>query len=145
MAKLFSERRSLPAGAAAEMEQLATWMRSEAADFQIEDQIKFCKNTKKLSSVASRLGELFTFEIENLLPSGYSSPLKFRASAIHFEKPTALPVDPGWMIELIPVHIVRGPVEVGDEQHIPNSFFHVSTRTRVSGDFFGLLLMTQYQ
>ncbi|KAI1274203.1 hypothetical protein F5Y07DRAFT_401691 [Xylaria sp. FL0933] len=135
MAGLSSERRLLPAGAAVEAQKIATWMCSkEARFFHIENQIAFCTNKSELSS--------------NLLPNGYSKSQISHVTAMHFEKPTVLPVYSKFMVELIPVDILRGPVQVGDKKYIPNTFFHVSNETqdegetRVSGDFFALLFMT---
>ncbi|KAI1300644.1 hypothetical protein F5Y03DRAFT_363987 [Xylaria venustula] len=143
MASFAVERRPLPPDAVAEADKVATWLRSGAADFQIVDQISICKNVNGLFSATSRLSELFEDEIKNHLPAGHPRPSQTRVIAIHFEKPTALPVDPGWVIELLPVHVVQGPVEVGDQQHTPKSYFHLTTKTRVSGDFFSILLLSQ--
>ncbi|KAI0529953.1 hypothetical protein GGR58DRAFT_495102 [Xylaria digitata] len=134
------ESRPLPATADAEVENLATWLRSDEADFQTVDQIRICKNTDGLSGATSKLSALFRDEIKGRLSNGL---VKTRVTALHFENPTAVPLEPGWIMELIPIHIVEGAVEVGDQQHTPSSYFHLTAQARVSGNFFAVLLLSR--
>ncbi|KAI0879543.1 hypothetical protein GGS24DRAFT_437829 [Hypoxylon argillaceum] len=133
------EIRPLPAGADAEVANLATWLNSGEADFQTVDRIRICKNTDGLSSATSELSALFMGDIKDRLPDGH---VKTRVTAIHFEDPTAVPLEPGWVMELIPIDIAEGTVKVGDQQHTPNTYFHLTAQARVSGNFYGILLLS---
>ncbi|KAI1155939.1 hypothetical protein F4825DRAFT_446937 [Nemania diffusa] len=153
------EIRPLPAGADAEVANLATWLNSGEADFQTVDRIRICKNTDGLSSATSELSALFMGDIkaclilwrnysnnpfdsrafQDRLPDGH---VKTRVTAIHFEDPTAVPLEPGWVMELIPILIDEGTVKVGDQQHTPNTYFHLTAQARVSGNFYGILLLS---
>ncbi|KAI1419924.1 hypothetical protein F5Y12DRAFT_176199 [Xylaria sp. FL1777] len=133
----------LPADAVSETDGVANWLRSEDANFQTVDQIKICKNINGLSTATAKLSEHFTEEIRSRLPNGRAKPSQTRVSAIHFENPTAVPLEPGWVMELIPIYTVQGTVEVGGQQHSPNTYFHLTSPARVSGNFFGLLLLSQ--
>ncbi|KAI0502723.1 hypothetical protein F5B22DRAFT_652831 [Xylaria bambusicola] len=136
-------QRRLPTDSITEVGRVATWMVSEDADFQTHDQIKICKNTSGLSATTSKLAELFTQEIKSQLPDGHAKPLQTRVTAIHFENPTALPLEPGWMMEFIPIPTAQGVIEVDGQRAIPNYYFHLTAPVRVSGNFFGILLLSQ--
>ncbi|KAJ8132895.1 hypothetical protein O1611_g728 [Lasiodiplodia mahajangana] len=113
------EFRNVPADAIPEAEEVATWLRGGEADFQIVEGI---------------LKEL---------PGDQTRPSESRIVAIHFEQPTIVPYEQGWMMEFIPVHTVKGPVQVGGQELSPNSYVHLTTEVRVTGDFYVILLMSK--
>ncbi|KAI0974554.1 hypothetical protein F4678DRAFT_423139 [Xylaria arbuscula] len=69
---------------------------------------------------------------------------KRRVTGIHFNCPTIIPIDAGWVINLILIHVVEGPVGGGLSQLSPNSYVHLSKEASVSGDFLGLLLLFRF-
>ncbi|KAI1428428.1 hypothetical protein F5Y12DRAFT_782598 [Xylaria sp. FL1777] len=127
------QSKSLPSGADAEVGKVAAWLLSKDANFQIVDDVDICKNTKGLATITSDLLELFANEIQIL---------ETRVIAIHFHRPTIVPLEQGWIMDLIPIH-VEGPVTVGGQSLDLNSYFHLTQQARVSGDFFGLLLLSR--
>ena len=46
-------------------------------------------------------------------------------------------------MELIPIPTAQGTVEVGGQEAIAGNYFHLTSPVRVSGDFFGILLLSQ--
>ncbi|GAW15324.1 hypothetical protein ANO14919_047330 [Xylariales sp. No.14919] len=141
MSTLSMESKPLPSGADAEARKVAKWLLGKDADFQIVEDVDICKNTKGLATVTSDLLELFTDEIQNWIPHR-AKPSEIRVTAIHFNRPTIVPLEKGWMMDLIPIHVNEN-VKVGDRSLDLNSYFHLAQQVRVSGDFFGLLLLSR--
>ncbi|KAK5633231.1 hypothetical protein RRF57_008946 [Xylaria bambusicola] len=130
--------KALPPGVIIELEKVAEWLRSADANFQTTNDIKICNNAGGLAAVTSGLLEKFTVtEVKN-------GPVESRVTAIHFDCPTIVPVDAGWIVDLIPVHVVEEPVILGEIPLSPNSYIHLSEKASVSGDFFGLLLLFRF-
>ncbi|KAI0539202.1 hypothetical protein GGR58DRAFT_525178 [Xylaria digitata] len=141
MSTLNVEIKPLPSGADTEARKVASWLLSKDANFQVVEDVDICKNTKELATMTSNLLELFANEIQNRIPRK-AKPLETRVTAIHFNRSTIVPLEQGWMMELIPIH-VEGAVVVGDRPLDPDSYFHLTQHVKVSGDFFGLLLLSR--
>ncbi|KAI1390661.1 uncharacterized protein F4822DRAFT_157605 [Hypoxylon trugodes] len=136
MASVGSEARDLPAGAYAELGNIALWFQSEAANFQVTNDIEVCTNTNGLAETAEKfLGE-FRSEIR-------PPPSEVRITAIHFNQPTIVPVEEGWSVDLIPVRVVGDVVRVGGQMLWPSRYIHLQREARVSGDFFTILVLSK--
>ncbi|KAI3317586.1 hypothetical protein HD806DRAFT_541054 [Xylariaceae sp. AK1471] len=137
-----AESRPLPSGAEKDIGKVAAWLLSTEANFQTVDHVTICKNIGGLATVTSDLSELFAGEIKKQIP-GRMKPVQTRVTAIHFDRPTVIPLKQGWVMELIVIPVVNGAVVVGDQPFAPNSYFHITDQAQVSGDFFGVLLLSQ--
>ncbi|KAI0097501.1 hypothetical protein GGR51DRAFT_578047 [Nemania sp. FL0031] len=147
------EIRQMPANAIPQAEKIKIWLLSEDADFQIVEGIRICKNVEGLAEATWRLGKSFLDEIKACLiqlsyliamrdlPDNQDKPSENSVIALHFEKPTIVPCEPGWKIEFIPVYTVKGPVKVAGREVSPNSYAHLTEEERVTGDFYAILLM----
>ncbi|KAI0440204.1 hypothetical protein F4803DRAFT_528205 [Xylaria telfairii] len=134
MADSALENKSLPDGAVTELEKVAKWLRSPDANFQITDNVKICNNTNGLAAVTADFLQKFAKEVPVCVSES-------RVTAIHFDSPTTVPVDAGWVVYLVPIHVLEGPVTVEGRPLSPNSYIHLATGASVSGGFFGLLLL----
>ncbi|KAI0107017.1 hypothetical protein GGR51DRAFT_571261 [Nemania sp. FL0031] len=133
------EIRPFPSGAAAEASKVANWPLGGEADFQIIDGVNICKNVKGLTTISSNLLELFVNEIQHRVPHE-KKYLETRITALRFHNPIILPLEPGWMIHLIPVRM-EGAVAVEGQPLEPDAYFHITQQARLSGDFVGLILL----
>ena len=67
-----------------------------------------------------------------------------RVTAIHFHYPTVVPVNAKWVIDLIPIQVVEGPVVLGECELGRSSYVHLLKEASVLGNFFGLLLLFRF-
>ncbi|KAI2641348.1 hypothetical protein GGS26DRAFT_287 [Hypomontagnella submonticulosa] len=128
----------LPSGAVAELSKVFEWLQSKDSDFQPVGNIKIFGNTKGLADATTNLLKQFAAEVT-------STPSTSRVTAIHFDEPAVIPVDHGWEVDLIPVHIAKGPVLVGNERLNMGYYFHLTKEVQVSGGFVAVLLLTQFE
>ncbi|OTA98068.1 hypothetical protein M426DRAFT_17793 [Hypoxylon sp. CI-4A] len=135
MASATPESRPMPPGAAGKLANVALWLQKSAADFQDVNNVKICKNTKGLVDTTTELLKHFAVSIK-------STPSQHRVTAIHFDKPAAIPIEKGWTIDVIPVHLVGEDVEIGGYPVDLENYFHLEGETKVSGDFFAVLLLS---
>ncbi|KAI1086573.1 hypothetical protein F5B19DRAFT_478770 [Rostrohypoxylon terebratum] len=126
----------LPSGAVAKVPPVALWLQTSAANFQLVDNIKICKNIEGLADKTTDLLKYFAAEVT--FPVSQN-----RITAIHFDEPAVVPVEEGWTVDLIPVHLVGGVMKVEDEVLNPEFYVHLTKKAQVSGDFFAVLLLSQ--
>ncbi|KAI1400051.1 hypothetical protein F4819DRAFT_487945 [Hypoxylon fuscum] len=126
----------LPSKAVDELAKVAAWLQSDAANFEVVDNIKICKNIDGLATATVDLLKRFTAEVKK-------RPTQNRITALHFDQPAIVPVEEGWNVDLIPVHLVEKPVEVESQQLNLGHYFHLTKEARVSGEFFAVLLLSQ--
>ncbi|KAI1215158.1 uncharacterized protein F4807DRAFT_406116 [Annulohypoxylon truncatum] len=136
MANINLQIKSLPSGAVAEFEKVSKWLRSNAAEFQNINGIKICKNTKGLADITNHLLKQFARVVE-------STSSQNRITAIHFDHSAAVPVEEGWVVDLMPVDVDEGPVTVGSQKLNLGQYVHLNEEADVSGNFFALLLLSQ--
>ncbi|KAI1085988.1 hypothetical protein F5B19DRAFT_498789 [Rostrohypoxylon terebratum] len=125
----------MPLGAPDEFKKIREWLQSNAADFQTANNIKICKNTDALSDVTKGLLKKFVKGVTVV-----SS--KTLVTAIHFEQSAIVPVDEGWVVDLMPVH-TTGPVKVEGKDFNLGHYVHLTEDANVSGDFFAILLLSK--
>lgn len=63
--------------------------------------------------------------------------------AIRFDKSAVVPVEEGWTVYLIPVHIVGGIVTVEGQQLNLGDYCYLEENVQVSGTFFAVLLLSR--
>ncbi|KAI1376329.1 hypothetical protein F4677DRAFT_88705 [Hypoxylon crocopeplum] len=135
MAGANSEAMLLPSKAISELPKVADWLQTSDADFQTVNSIDICRNADGLASTTADLLKQFAAEVK-------SAPSQNRVTAIRFDQPAVVPVEKGWNVDLIPVHIV-GTVMVESQQLELGSYVHLKREARVSGEFFAILLLSQ--
>ncbi|KAI5924568.1 hypothetical protein F4810DRAFT_664212 [Camillea tinctor] len=126
----------LPQGAIAEIPKIAEWLQSKEAEFKIVDDIEICKNSNDLAKVADKFLKKFAKEVT-------PNPSQNRLTAIYLDQPTIVPIDQGWIVDLIPVHVVEGIVTVEGRQLDKGHYLHMKEEAWVSGDFYAVLLLTE--
>ncbi|OTA89593.1 hypothetical protein M434DRAFT_398485 [Hypoxylon sp. CO27-5] len=136
MANVNSKSKPLPSGAVGELSKVADWLQSSEADFQTVNNIKICRNTQGLANVTADLLKQFAAEVT-------SAPSENRVTSIHFDQPAVVPVEEGWTVDLIPVHISSGTITVESQQLSLDQYAHLKKEARVSGEFFAVLLLSQ--
>ncbi|OTA67113.1 hypothetical protein K449DRAFT_430292 [Hypoxylon sp. EC38] len=136
MANVNLESKPLPQGAVVEVPKVALWLQTSAANFQVLDNVNICRNTDGLAKATSCLFKQFATEVT-------CAPSQNRVTAIHFNRPSVVPVEKGWIVDLIPVHIVENAVMVENQQLDANHYVRLTKETSVSGNFFAVLLLSQ--
>ncbi|KAI2467928.1 hypothetical protein F4781DRAFT_289235 [Annulohypoxylon bovei var. microspora] len=136
MANANLQTKPLPSGAINELSEVAGWLQSNDADFQSVNNIKICKNIHGLASATDNLLKQFAKEVT-------SPPSQNRVTAIHFDQPAVVPVEKGWVVDLMPVQIVEGSVTVESKELNLGHYVHLTEEARVSGNFFAVLLLSQ--
>ncbi|KAI1411850.1 hypothetical protein F5Y13DRAFT_51726 [Hypoxylon sp. FL1857] len=136
MANVNSKSKRLPSGAAGELAKVAAWLQTGTADFQTVNNIKICRNTQGLADITTDLLKQFAAEVT-------IAPSENRVTAIHFDQPAVVPVEQGWTVDLIPVHINGGTITVESQPLELGHYVHLKKETRVSGEFFAVLLLSQ--
>ncbi|KAI1455377.1 hypothetical protein F4805DRAFT_271501 [Annulohypoxylon moriforme] len=136
MANINLQSKPLPSGAITELSKVAEWLQSSAADFQTVNNIKICKNTQGLANATETLLKQFAKEVA-------SPPSQNRVSAIHFNQSASLPVETGWVVDLMPVHIVGGSAAVESKELKLGHYVHLTKEAQISGDFFAVLLLSK--
>ncbi|KAI1447105.1 hypothetical protein F5Y02DRAFT_380997 [Annulohypoxylon stygium] len=136
MANINMRIKSLPQGAIAEFDKVSKWLRSNDANFQSVNNTKICKNTQGLADITNDLLKQFAREID--CPSSQN-----RITAIHFNQSAAVPVEEGWVVDLMPVDMGEGPVTVESQKLNLGQYVHLTEEANISGNFFALLLLSQ--
>ncbi|KAI1780707.1 hypothetical protein F4818DRAFT_396554 [Hypoxylon cercidicola] len=131
-----SKSKPLPSQAVTELVKVASWLQSEKADFQYVDNINICNNKEGLAKVTNDLIKQFATEIT---PKSSQN----RVTAIHFSQSGIVPVEQGWTVYIMPVHVVGGTIMVEDQQLNLGFYCHLEENTHVSGDFFAVLLLSR--
>ncbi|KAI0534984.1 hypothetical protein GGR58DRAFT_504771 [Xylaria digitata] len=126
----------LPPGASDEILEVAKWLKGPKAKYSVTANTKFCSNPEELASVTSNLLSRFLEEMPN-------APLESNVAAIHFEDSTDIPIDAGWVVNLIPVHEVQG-VAIEDHTLYSNHYVQLNKDRNVLGNFFGLIFMFRF-
>ncbi|KAI0423464.1 hypothetical protein F5Y09DRAFT_356378 [Xylaria sp. FL1042] len=128
--------RPLPPGASVEISKVAEWLQGPKAKYAVSGNTKFCSNSKELAFVTPNLLERFIEEMPKV-------PLESAVASICFEHPTLIPIDAGWVVNLVPVHDVQG-VAIEDHTLYSNHYVQLTKDSIVSGSFYGLLLVFRF-
>jgi hypothetical protein len=62
---------------------------------------------------------------------------------IQQDQSTVLPVEDGWEIDFIPVRVVGGNPSIGGEELGLGYYAHLTTKTKVAGDIYAVLLLSR--
>ncbi|KAI2618370.1 hypothetical protein GGR54DRAFT_640496 [Hypoxylon sp. NC1633] len=136
MASTNLKTKPLPSGAESELDKISAWLRDSDADFQSVSGINICRNTTGLTTTTADLLKHFLAEIK-------PAPSQNRVTAIHFDQHAVVPVEKGWAVDLIPVHIEDGVATVGSEQLDLGNYIHLNEESRVTGNFYAILLLSE--
>ncbi|KAI6086211.1 hypothetical protein F4821DRAFT_238691 [Hypoxylon rubiginosum] len=126
----------LPSAAITELLKVADWLQSEKAKFQNVDDVNICNNREGLTKATSNLISQFATKV-------IRASSENRVTAIHFTKSAVVPVEQDWAVYFIPVHIVEGPVMVGDQKLDKGDYCHLEENVEISGDFYAVLLLSR--
>ncbi|KAI0896260.1 hypothetical protein F4806DRAFT_55993 [Annulohypoxylon nitens] len=135
MASVDIQPKPMPSGAITEFIRVGEWLQSSAANFQAANNIKICKNTDALAEVTKALLKQFVKEVT-------VNSLETLVTAIHFEQPAMVPVEEGWVVDLMPIH-TEGSVYVGNTELNLGHYVHLTKEVDVSGNFFAVLLLSK--
>ncbi|KAJ8132900.1 hypothetical protein O1611_g726 [Lasiodiplodia mahajangana] len=133
------EIREMPREVIPEVEKIATWLRSGSPTYQQAENVRICQSLDELDD-KDKLKRLFLNEIKKGLPNG-RDPSDSHMYVIHYQAPALVPLGEGWIMELIPLYTVKGPVRVGGKELSRNSYFHLTARDHASGDFYAAMII----
>ncbi|KAI1289060.1 hypothetical protein F5Y03DRAFT_401331 [Xylaria venustula] len=126
----------LPPGASTELWKVAEWLQGPKAKYSVTDNIKFCSNPEELAYKTANLLETFLKEMPK-------APLESVVAAIRFEQPAVIPIEAGWVVNLIPVDEVHG-VAIEDHTLYSNHYAQLNQDARISGSFYALVFMFRF-
>ncbi|KAI1447104.1 hypothetical protein F5Y02DRAFT_51855 [Annulohypoxylon stygium] len=136
MADANSQSKPLPPRAVSALSKVSNWLRDDIADFQTLKNTKICKNIQGLADITAELMRGFAAEVK------FTSS-ENRVTAIRFDEPAIVPVDEGWVVDLIPVHIMGGIAKVNNSEIKLVNYARLREGAEVSGQFFAVLLLSR--
>ncbi|VUC27755.1 unnamed protein product [Clonostachys rosea] len=126
---------SLPL-ADSEIEEVAAWLETKDANFECVQNFQICKNTADLAKVCNKL-------VKEVLKNTEPTPTENRVSAMKFDRPAVIPTQDGWIVDVIPVKITEGPVEMADKLLAVGQYARLARPVEVTGGFSAVLLLSK--